>query len=78
MAHAQLDALRSQRATLLRQLLLIETAIAAETGMCAFRVLDDRLAAPLDAACLANGLCEMTTGDLRDLPEPPEPAPGLN
>lgn len=78
MTHARLDALRSQRAILLCQVQLLETAIAAEAGMCSFKSLDDRLAASLDAACLANGPCELTLADLHDLPGPPEPQPGQN
>lgn len=75
---AALDALRARRAALLRQLQLIETLIAAQTGMCAFAAIDDRLAVSLDAACLANGPCGMTVADLRELPAAPEPGPGLN
>lgn len=78
MRSAALEALRARRAVLLRQLQLLETMIAAETGMCAFRALDDRLAESLDAACLANGLCEISVADLRELPAAPEPGLGLN
>lgn len=78
MPHARLDNLRTQRAILLRQVQLLDTAIAAETGMCAFSPIDDRLAESLDAACLANGPCGMTTADLRELSEPPAPLPGMN
>lgn len=78
MAHARLDALRFQRAILLRQLQLLETAIAAESGMCSFKSLDDRLAGSLDAACLANGPCGLSMADLNDMPEPDNPLPGVN
>jgi hypothetical protein len=70
--------LRAQRAVLLRQLQLVETMIAAETGMCAFTAIDDRLAESLDAACLANGVCGIPVADLRALPAAPEPLPGAN
>lgn len=78
MRSAALVALRARRAVLLRQLQLVETMIAAETGMCAFHALDDRLAESLDAACLANGLCGIPVADLREMPAAPEPGPGLN
>jgi len=70
--------LRAQRAVPLRQRQLIETMIAAESGMCAFTAIDDRLAVSLDAACLANGACGMPVAELRELPAAPAPLPGLN
>lgn len=72
------DALEALRAALLHQLQLIETLIAAETGMCAYAAIDDRLAVSLDAACVANGVCGIPVADLRELPAAPEPAPGVN
>lgn len=78
MSPTRLDNLRAQRAVLLRQVALLDIAIAAETGMCAFTALDDRLAESLDAACLANGPCGLAAADLRELPIAPEPGPALN
>lgn len=78
MSDKRLDSLRAQRQLLLLQLALLETAIAAEGATCTFKMLDDRLAESLDAACLANGHCGIAVADLRELPVAPEPGLGLN